>query len=91
MITAENICRHELIGLPVKVHASRNPAQTGITGIICGETQQMIEICCGDRTLRVAKKYATFDLRLPDDTLVRVDGSVLVMKPERRISMRIRN
>lgn len=91
MITAENICRHELIGLSVTVHASTNPAQTGIAGVIRGETQQMLDICTGDRTLRVAKKYATFDLRLPDDTLVRVDGSVLVMKPERRISMRIRN
>ena len=91
MITAENICRHELIGLSVTVHTSTNPAQTGITGVICGESQQMLEISAGNRTLWVAKKYAAFDLRLPDDTLVRVDGSVLVMKPERRISMRIRN
>ncbi|WAI01889.1 ribonuclease P protein component 1 [Methanogenium organophilum] len=91
MITAQNICRHELIGLPVTVYASTNPAQTGITGIVCGETRQMLEIRAGDRTLRVAKKYATFDMHLPDDTQVRVDGSVLVMKPERRISMRIRN
>ena len=91
MITAQNVCRHELIGLPVRVHASSNPTQTGITGLVCGESKQILEICSGDRTLRVAKKYATFDLHLPDDTLVRVDGSVLIMRPERRISMRIRN
>ncbi len=91
MITPQNVCRHELIGLPVRVHASSNPIQTGITGVVCGESKQMIDICAGDRTLRVAKKFATFDLHLPDDTLVRVDGSVLVMRPEKRISMRIRN
>ncbi|GAB7016987.1 ribonuclease P protein component 1 [Methanogenium sp. MK-MG] len=91
MITAQNICRHELIGLPIRVHASSNPVQTGIAGVVCGESKQMLDICAGDRILRVAKKCATFDLRLPDDTHVRVDGSVLVMRPEKRISMRIRN
>lgn len=91
MITAQNVCRHELIGLPIRVHASSNRTQTGIAGVVCGESKQMIEICAGDHTLRVAKKFATFDLHLPDDTHVRVDGSVLVMRPERRISMRIRN
>ena len=91
MITAQNICRHELIGLPIRVHATSNRAQAGITGVVCGESRQMIDICVGDRTLRVAKKCATFDLHLPDDTHVWVDGSVLIMRPERRISMRIRN
>ncbi len=91
MITAQNICRHELIGLPIRVYASSNRTQTGITGVVCGESKQMLDICAGDRILRVAKKCATFDLRLPDDTQVRVDGSVLVMRPEKRISMRIRN
>jgi len=91
MITAQNVCRHELIGLPVRVHASTNCTQTGITGVVCGESKQMLEICVGDRILRVAKKFATFDMCLPDDTQVRVDGSVLVMQPEKRVSMRIRN
>jgi ribonuclease P protein subunit POP4 len=40
---------------------------------------------------KVQKKGAAFDITLPDETRIRVDGSVLVMQPEKRISMRIKN
>ncbi len=90
MITPQNVIRHELIGLEVRVARSSNPAQTGISGLIVDESRNMLVIhtICGVK--KIQKKYAAFDLRLPDDTLVRVDGSVLVMQPENRISMRIK-
>jgi len=90
MITAANICRHELVGLEACVSGSKNPSQVGIAGTIVGETMQMISLRCEGRILHVAKNTATFDLRLPDDTRIRVDGSVLVMRPEKRTSMRIK-
>ena len=90
MITAANICRHELIGLEACVSGSKNPSQVGIAGMIVGETKQMITLRSEGRVLHVAKNTATFDLHLPDDTRVRVDGSVLVMRPEKRTSMRIK-
>lgn len=90
MITPENICRHELIGLEAAVERSTNPSQEGISGRIADETRNMLVIFSGVRLKAVQKKGAVFRMRLPDDTQVRVDGSVLVTQPEKRISMRIR-
>jgi len=91
LINPQNVCRHELIGLEAKVSHSSNPKQTGISGLIVDETKNMFVICSEGSLKKVQKKGAAFDLLLPDETLVRVDGSVLVMQPERRISMRIKN
>ncbi|WP_421910021.1 ribonuclease P protein component 1 [Methanolacinia petrolearia] len=90
MITPGNVCRHELIGLKAAVERSTNPSQVGISGIVADETKNMLVIFSGDRLKAVQKKGAVFRMHLPDDTLVRVDGSVLVAQPEKRISMRIR-
>ncbi|PKL59294.1 MAG: ribonuclease P, partial [Methanomicrobiales archaeon HGW-Methanomicrobiales-4] len=38
----------------------------------------------------VGKKGVTLRLRLPEEMVVDLDGSALLMAPERRISMRIR-
>lgn len=91
MITPQNVIRHELIGLRVRVADSSNPRQIGIEGTIVDETRNMLVIMTREGEKRIQKRYATFDLRLPDDTLVRVDGSILVMQPEKRTGMRIKN
>lgn len=90
MITPQNVIRHELIGLSVRVADSSNPRQIGIEGTIVDESRNMLVIMTRNGQKRIQKRYATFDLRLPDDTLVRVDGSILVMQPEKRTGMRIR-
>jgi ribonuclease P protein subunit POP4 len=90
MITPQNVIRHELIGLQVRVANSSNPRQIGIEGTIVDETRNMLVIMTREGEKRIQKRYATFDLCLPDDTLVRVDGSILVMQPEKRTGMRIR-
>ncbi len=90
MITPQNVIRHELIGLRVRVADSSNPRQIGIEGTIVDETKNMLVIMTREGQKRIQKRYATFDLRLPDDTRVRVDGSILVMQPEKRTGMRIR-
>ena len=91
MITLQNICMHELIGLEAKVSGSTNPKQIGISGVIVDETKNMFTIHSEDGLKKVQKKGAEFDLKLPDEARVRVDGSVLIMQPEKRISMQIKN
>ena len=91
MITPQNVCRHELIGLEAKVSGSTNPNQIGINGTIVDETKNMLIIYSEGSLKKVQKKGAAFNLLLPDETQIRVDGSVLVMQPEKRISMRIKN
>jgi len=90
VITPGNICRHELIGLRAAVERTSNPFQERISGIVADETKNMLVIFSGERLKAVQKKGAVFRMHLPDDTLVRVDGSVLIAQPEKRISMRIK-
>jgi len=86
MITAGNILRHELIGLPVEVVQSANPAQQGIAGRIVDETRNMIVIWTPRGERRIGKSSATFRLTVPDGTVVDVSGSALVSQPEKRIT-----
>jgi ribonuclease P protein subunit POP4 len=90
MISPQNVIRHELIGLKARVVVSSNPSQVGIEGTIVDESRHMLVIMTRAGRKNIQKKFSVIELRLPDDTLVRVDGSVLVMQPERRISMRIK-
>ena len=86
MITAGNILRHELIGLPVEVAHASNPAQQGIAGRIVDETRNMIIIETSRGTKRIEKAHATFRITVPDGTVVDVSGSALISQPEKRIS-----
>jgi ribonuclease P protein subunit POP4 len=86
MITAGNILRHELIGLPVEVVQASNPSQQGIAGRIVDETRNTVLIETARGTKRIGKAHATFRLTFPDGTVVDVSGSALVSQPEKRIS-----
>jgi len=90
MITKENILRHELIGLPVEVVRTSNPAQQGIAGRVVDETRNMLVIETSRGRKRVGKAHATFRLTVPDGTVMDVSGSALVSRPEKRISKELR-
>jgi ribonuclease P protein subunit POP4 len=86
MIAPRNILRHEFIGLDVLVVEATNPLQRGIRGRVIDETRNtlIIRTRCGDR--RVPKPYTRFRFSLPEGVKVEVDGSALVMAPEKRIT-----
>ena len=89
-ITPRNILRHELIGLEVEVVGDSNPYNIGISGRVVDETRNTLLIDDGAKERRIAKEYATFRFRLPDGTLVEVEGAKLVGRPEDRVKRRIR-
>jgi len=89
-ITAQNILRHELIGLTVKVSAATNPAIRGIHGSVIDETKNTLGILSSQGTLMIPKNIATFRFKLPDGVLVDVDGSRLVARPEARLKTRVK-
>ena len=89
-ITPQNILRHELIGLNVKVNEATDPTLKGIRGIVVDETKNTLEILAATRTIAVPKKIATFRFKLPSGTLVDVVGSRLVASPENRLKTRVR-
>ena len=89
-ITPQNIIRHELIGLTLKVVRARNSAIKGIRGVVIDETRNMLTISAGRGKVMVPKNIATFRFNLPGGILVDVDGERLVARPENRLKTKVR-
>lgn len=87
MISSRNVLRHELIGLDVLVSGAANPKQKGLSGRIVDETRNMLVIETPQGTKRIAKMHSLFRVSLPGSELVEIDGSVLVLAPEKRINL----
>ncbi len=81
--------RHELIGLEAKVVHSSNQKQIGIKGKIIDETQKTLTILHSDKEKRIIKENSILLLKLPDKTVVEVDGRVLVGRPADRVKKAI--
>jgi ribonuclease P protein subunit POP4 len=91
MITPQNIMRHELIGLYVKVVDSSHEGFIGIEGKVVDETKNTISIEMKDGTLRIVpKNVATFHFNLPDGAVIEIEGKIIVARPENRIKKKFR-
>lgn len=90
MIHPQNILRHELTGLDVRVMQAENQYMLGIAGTVVEETRNMVFIRTGEKVKQVPKKGLVFRFTLPSGTCVDLIGSVLAMAPEKRINMRIK-
>lgn len=89
-ITPRNILRHELIGLKAEVIDAKNKYLVGISGFILDETRNMILIGEPDGKKRwVIKEQVVLRIYLPDGKKVRVEGKVLVGRPEDRLKKKI--
>ena len=84
-ITAKNLVRHELMSLPVKIEKSTDPTQKGLKGVVVGESYNTLTIDTGKGENVIPKKNCIFIFRLPDKTKVKVNGPLLVGRPEDRI------
>jgi len=89
-ITPQNILRHELIGLNVRVMHASNPTIEGIRGVVVDETKNMLTINAKKRKVLIPKNVATFRFDLPSGIRVDVDGERLVAKPENRLKTKVR-
>jgi len=87
MISSQNVLGHELIGLDILVSGAANPNQRGISGTIIDETKNLLVIETTRGVKRIEKMHSTFRVRLPGGELVEIDGSVMVLAPERRINL----
>ncbi len=90
-ITPENVLLHELIGLEAVVAESSNKLQVGLSGRIVDETMKTLVIETPRGRKRVLKREVKLLLKLPDGTLVLVDGRELVGRPEDRLKKRVRD
>lgn len=90
MITPQNLVRHELIGLKVRVIAAKDAAKKGLAGAVIDETQKTLTIRLeknGERM--VAKRECAFEFELPDGRKVEVDGRMVFGRPEERIKKKL--
>jgi len=85
MRTPENLVRHELIGLKVEVAESANRKNVGIKGRIVDETRNVFVIeKAGGKEVKLSKEHSVFVFSLGEHE-VRIDGKILVGRPEDRI------
>ena len=85
-ITPQNLIRHELIGLKVRIVKSTDPTQKGISGIVMDETYNTLKVeMKNSEEKTVIKENCIFVFTLPDKTKVQVDGKLLISRPEDRI------
>ena len=89
-IKPENILRHELIGLKAVVARSSNPFLAGTRGRVVDETKNTVKLSTKNGVKVIPKEVAVFRLDLPDGSVVEVEGTRLVGRPENRMKMRAR-
>ncbi|HDM35713.1 MAG TPA: ribonuclease P protein component 1 [Candidatus Syntrophoarchaeum butanivorans] len=83
-ITPDNLIYHELIGLDVVVEDNTNPSMIGIAGKVVDETRNMLVIEENGVEKMIPKSQSTFLFRLPDGQGVRVEGRLILARPEDR-------
>ena len=85
-ITPKNIVQHELIGLFAKIVDSKDPTLVNFEGKIIDETQKtLLFLSENGKIKRIPKAICTFHIILPDGIIVKVDGKVLVGRPQDRV------
>mgnify|MGYP000274074016 CR=1 FL=1 len=86
----KDFVRGEFIGTAVKIVDSKNPSQKGITGKVVDETRQMIIIKTDKGVKNFAKDQCIFSFQLPSGEWIRVNGKLLVARPEDRVKKKFR-
>jgi len=82
--TAENLSRHELIGLRVEVEEHSDSNKEGISGKVLDETRDMLRI--GEKWVEKEGSVFLFEL---EDSKVRIKGDIIKKRPEDRVGMSI--
>lgn len=83
-VSADNIARHEFIGLEASISGASNSCQRKIKGLIIAETRNTLTLSQGKKEKTVAKGEASFIFNLAG-TLVEVEGKTLIGRPEDRV------
>lgn len=80
-----NIVMHEIIGLPVEVLWSPNETLIGLKGRVIDETMNLLVLETSKGIKKILKKDAILLFTLPSKIRVKVDGRILVGRPEDRV------
>jgi len=84
MITPQNLVRHELIGLKIKIEKSTDPSHK-FSGTVVDETYNTFTVESRGKERLIPKKNSIFIFILPNGMKVEVEGKILISRPEDRI------
>jgi len=84
------IIQHEFIGTEAEVAKSKDPNYIGLSGKIIDETRNTFTMLHEGKRRKIVKDIAVFHFRLPDGTVVEIDGKLLVGRPEDRLKKHIK-
>ena len=80
-----DIIRTELIGTEAKIVESKHADYVGLYGSVINETKNTFTISNKGIAKRIMKNMAIFNFKFSDGTIVKIDGALLVGRPEDRI------
>ena len=84
MITSDNICSHEFIGLDTEIVQSTNPQVIGLNGRIINETKSMFTINTENGVKSIAKSTNDWKFSIQNKDVI-VDGSKITKRPFDRL------
>jgi len=84
----EHILQHELVGLGVRMLDRTNHNFIGDSGTVVDESRNTLTVDIEGQLKNYVKDQSTFSFRVPAGQWVRVDGKLLVGRPEDRIKKR---
>lgn len=90
MKVTSNIIQQEFIGTEAEIVESNNPDYLSISGEIVDETRNTFLISDEGDIKRIIKNSAILQFRFSDDTIVEIDGRLLLGRPEDRLKKHIR-
>jgi len=90
MKVTPDIVRCELIGLESQIVQSRNSDYLGINGRIINETRKTFTFLQGEKKKMVIKSSSVFKFTFSDGTIIKINGKLLVGRPEERLKKKIR-
>jgi ribonuclease P protein subunit POP4 len=85
-----DIIRYEFIGTEGKIVKSSHSDYVGIQGKVIDETKNTFTILHKGKAKTVTKNVAVFNFRFSDGTMVKIDGKLLVGRPEDRLKKAVK-
>lgn len=88
-ITAD-VINGEFIGTNGRVTESRHTDYVGISGKVVDESKNTFTISHAGTAKKVVKEAAVFQFKFSDESVVEIDGKLLVGRPEDRLKKSIK-
>jgi ribonuclease P protein subunit POP4 len=84
------IIQSELIGVQAMVVKSPNVNYMGLAGKVIDESKNTLTILDESKSKKLVKDSCIFNFTMNDNTVVEIDGSLLVGRPEDRLKKTIK-